>query len=228
MNGSIPLYRLGAIVAFAVAFGGFAPSYYLKSAYGTPELDAFRHLHGLVMTAWYVIFLVQAHLVATDRVETHRRLGIAGAFVAVLVVVVGTALGIASARSGVNPAGVPPKVFLVLPLGEMLAFAALVSTAIALRARPEYHKRLMLLATLAMLAPAVARLPLALSQVGPLAHFAMVDLIILAFVAFDTVRQRRLHPAFVAGFAFIVVVQVGRLAISQTRAWDAFATWLIG
>jgi hypothetical protein len=52
--------------------------------------------------------------------------------------------------------------------------------------------------------------------------------VILAFVAYDTAKNRRLHPAFAAGLAFIVVVQAGRLAISQTPLWDAFATWVIG
>jgi hypothetical protein len=120
-------------------------------------------------------------------------------------------------------------VFLVLPFGEMVAFASLVGAAIALRGRPEFHKRLTLLATLAMLAPAVARLPIGfLHALGPPAHFALTDLVILAFIVHDTVRNRRLHRAYTAGFAFIVFVQAGRLALSQTQAWDAFATWVIG
>ena len=223
------IYRLGAIVALAVTFAGFAPTYYLKSAYPAPQLDTLRHLHGIVMTAWFGLFLAQTHLVATNRVYVHRKPGIAGALLAIIVVIMGVALGIASARSGANPAGVPPKVFLVLPFGEMLAFATLVGAAITLRTRPEFHKRLMLLATLAMLAPAIARLPIAfLHEFGPPAHFALTDLLILAFVGWDTARHRKMHPAFVAGLAFILFVQAGRLAVSRTRFWDAFATWLIG
>lgn len=222
-------YRLGAIVAILVMVAGFAPTYFFKVAYSTPSLDGLRHLHGLVMTAWFLLFLAQTQLVAAGRVMDHRKMGVAGAVLAVLVVVVGIALGIASAKGGANPAGVPPKVFLVLPFGEMLAFAGLVTAAILLRRRPEYHKRLMLLATLAMLAPAVARLPLGFVQtVGPPAFFALTDFVIIAFIAIDTARNRRLHPAFAAGLAYIVFVQIGRLAISRTQAWDAFATWLIG
>ena len=223
------LYTLAAVVAIAVMFAGFAPTYYLRGLYETQQLNALRHVHGIVMTAWFGIFLVQAQLVARHRVADHRRLGIAGAVVALLVVILGVSVGIASARSGVNPAGVSPKVFLVLPFGEMVAFASLVGAALLLRKRPEYHKRLMLLATLAMLAPAMARLPIDfLDEFGPPAHFALTDLVILAFVVHDTVKTRRLHPAFAAGLVFIIVVQVGRLAISQTPLWDAFATWLIG
>jgi len=223
-------YTLAAVVAIGVMFAGFAPTYYLKGAYGTPTLDALRHVHGLVMTAWFGLFLVQAGLVAGNRVAVHRKLGIYAALVAVLVVIVGISLGVASARSGTSlPPGISPKVFLVLPFGEMLAFSCLVSTALLLRHRPDYHKRLMLLATLAMLAPAIARLGIGFVQrYGPPADFALTDLVILAFVAYDTAKNRRLHPAFAAGLAFIVVVQAGRLAISRTPLWDAFATWVIG
>ena len=60
-----------------------------------------------------------------------------------------------------------------------------------------------------------------------LMFFALADLLILACVAFDTLRNRRLHPAFMAGFAVVVVGQIGRLAFSQTAAWMSFAKWLV-
>ena len=50
---------------------------------------------------------------------------------------------------------------------------------------------------------------------------------ILASIAYDTATNRRLHPAFAAGLALIVVVQFGRLALSQTAAWTRFAQWLV-
>ena len=97
-----------------------------------------------------------------------------------------------------------------------------------MRKRAAYHKRLMLLATIAMLAPAMARLPLDfVGAGGPPAFFALTDLVILACIAFDTVKNRRLHPAFGAGLAFVVVMQIGRLALSQTAVWNTFAKWLI-
>jgi hypothetical protein len=181
------------------------------------------------MTAWFVLFFVQARLVATGRTLVHRKLGVAGAMLALLVVVLGTQLGIASARSGSSPIGVPPLVFLVMPLGEMVVFAALVAAAIVLRKRGPYHKRLMLLASIAMLTPATARLSLHfLPTGGPPVFFALTDLVILACIAFDTVKNRRLHPAFAAGFAFVIVGQAGRLALSQTPQWMTFAKWLVG
>jgi len=227
-TGERRLYTWAAIVALLAVFAGFARTYYLKSAFGAPDLSTFKHVHGIVMTAWFALFLVQVRLVATGRTAIHRKLGVAGVVLALLVIFVGTELGIASARSGATPAGITPIVFLVLPLGEMVVFAVLVATAIVMRKRAAYHKRLMLLATIAMLAPAMARLPLDfVGAGGPPAFFALTDLVILACIAFDTVKNRRLHPAFGAGFAFVVVMQIGRLALSQTAVWNAFAKWLI-
>lgn len=222
------MYTGAAIVGLLVVFAGFAPTFYLKGVMGGPELDTMRYVHGLVMTAWFVLFFVQARLVATGRTHIHRQLGAAGIVMAALVIGVSMALAIAAVRAGRTPAGIPPLIFLVLPLGEMVAFAALFGTAIALRKRSEWHKRLMLLATLAMLAPAMARLPFEfVASGGPPVFFALVDLVIIGFIAIDTIRNRRVHPAFIAGLAFIVFVQVGRLAISGTAAWTGFAKWLV-
>lgn len=226
--GERRLYTWAALVAMLVVFAGFAPTYYLKSAFGTPDLSTLKHVHGLVMTAWFALFLVQVRLVATGHTAVHRKLGVAGTLLALLVLVVGTSLGVASARAGATPAGLPPLVFLVLPLGEMVIFAVLVTAAVVLRKRGPYHKRLMLLATIAMISPAIARLPFDFVQSGgPLVFFALTDLVILACIAFDTVKNRRIHPAFAAGLTFVIVVQIGRLALSQTAAWMSFAKWLV-
>lgn len=228
--GSIerPMYVRAAWVAALVVFAGFAPTYYLKSVFGTPDLTTLKHVHGVVMTAWFALFATQAWLVSSGNVRLHRQLGAAGIVLAIVVVCIGMLLGITAARAGATPLPeIPPLVFLVLPVGEMIAFAGLFSAAIALRKRTAFHKRLMLLASVSMLAPAFARLPV-IGAGGPLAFFAMTDLVILGCIVFDTVRNRRLHPAFVAGFAWVIVIQFGRLAFSQTAAWMRIAQWLVG
>jgi len=223
------VYTWAAAIALLVMFVGFAPTYYLKHVLGgAPELDGMRMVHGAVMTTWFALFLVQARLVAMGRTDLHRTVGTAGIVVAAAVVGMGMSLAIAAARSGASPVpGIPPLVFLIMPVAEMFMFTMLFSSAIALRRRSPWHKRLMLLATLAMLTPAVARLPF-LRDGGPPAFFAFTDVIILGCIAFDTARNRRVHPAFIAGLIFIIVAQLGRLPLSQTGAWMSFAKWLVG
>lgn len=228
-GGERGVYTWAAVIALAFVFAGFAPTFYLKGVHGAPELSDLKFVHGIVMTAWFTLFLVQARFVATGRISMHRRLGMVGLVVALLVVTLGMTTAIASARAGSSPLGVPPLVFLVMPLGEMVAFAGLFTAAIAMRKRAAYHKRLMLVATLAMLTPAMARLPFEFVKAGgPPVFFAMTDLVILACVAFDTAKNRRLHPAFAGALVFVIVVQVGRLVLSQTPQWMTFAKWLVG
>ena len=222
-----PLYTVAAMTTLAIVFAGFAPSYYLKSFTSHPDLSALKHVHGLVMTAWFALFLAQARLVATGRTAIHRKLGVAGAVIAMLVVATGTTLAIASARAGFSPAPkMPPLVFLAIPLGEMVMFSAFFIAAIALRRRSDWHKRLMVLACLGMLAPAFARIVAALGiQGGPL-MFLMIDAIAIAFIAYDRKKNGRLHPAFGWGLAALFVGQFGRIAVAHTPAWDSFARWL--
>lgn len=235
MNPSIPRRndrRLSIWVAALVpviVLAGFARTYYLKGFFGNPPLPSLLvHLHGVVMTAWVVLFVTQVTLVATGRTRTHQRLGVLGAILAVLVVIVGVLTGIAGAARGSSP-GPPPLQFLVVPLGDMLVFAILVGSALCLRRRRlDIHKRLMLLAAVNLLAPAIARIPLHFIETGgPLAFFGLTDLCLLAVVTFDTIRNRELHPAFLWGTVFIVAFQPLRLMLAGTEVWLRFATVLV-
>jgi hypothetical protein len=222
------IYTGAAVVAALVVLAGFARTYYAKAVFATPELNALQHLHGLVMTAWFTLFIVQVRLAATARIQTHRRLGAYGVLVAVLVVVVGTAVAVANAAAGRSPPGAPPPlVFLAIPIGDVVLFTILVSAAFALRRRPEFHKRLMVVATLGILTAAIARIPIDALQRGGLPMFFLAtDVLLLAFVAMDTVRHRRLHPAYAWGFGLVLLSQVARFAGAGTPQWIAFATWL--
>jgi uncharacterized membrane protein SirB2 len=220
-------YSWAAIATALVVFAGFARSYYLKDAFGAPALPALVHLHGIVMTLWFALLVLQVRLVAAQRTDLHRRVGILGAVVATLVLVVGIATAIGAAQRGFTP-GPPPLVFLSIPLGDMLVFGVLVSTGIAFRRRSDIHKRLMLLSSVGILGAAFARIPLDfIASGGPLAFFGLTDLCVLACVAFDTIRNRRLHPAFAWGMAFVVVSQPLRLVLAGTATWQQFAAWLI-
>jgi hypothetical protein len=54
--------------------------------------------HGVVMTTWRVVFAAQVGLVAAGRTDLHRRLGLSGLVLAILVIGVGVAAAIGSMR----------------------------------------------------------------------------------------------------------------------------------
>ncbi|HYC33589.1 MAG TPA: hypothetical protein VEB59_14970, partial [Gemmatimonadales bacterium] len=65
-----------AVTAALIVFVGFAPSYYLRSYFGAGrEPSALVHLHGVLSTAWILLFVVQTSLVGAGRTDLHRRLG---------------------------------------------------------------------------------------------------------------------------------------------------------
>jgi hypothetical protein len=224
------LYVWFAVFIPIIVLAGFARSYYLKGFFGFPELPSLLvHVHGIVMTSWVVLFVTQVTLVATGRTKTHQRLGVFGALLAVLIVIVGVLTAIAGAARGATP-GPPALQFLAVPLFDMLAFAILVGTALYFRrSRLDIHKRLMLIAAVNLLAPAIARIPLHFIEVGgPLAFFGLTDLCLLACVGFDTIKNRRLHPAFLWGTLLVIASQPLRLMLSGTDIWLRFATMLVG
>lgn len=216
-----------AVLAAAIVFAGFSRTYYLRGVFGRPEIGLLRHVHGFLFTSWLVLLLVQVSLVAVKRTDIHRRLGVAGGVLAALMVVAGVTLGINAASQGHSPAGIPALVFLVIPLGDMLVFSAIVAAGFYYRRQSETHKRLMVMATLVLLPAAVARLPFAfILATGPLAFYGLPDLLLLACIGYDTIVHRRLHPAYLWGGLILVITQPLRLFIGGTAAWLSFAHWL--
>ena len=225
----------GMAIAMALAvFAGFARTYYLSSYFGTSTtlsggpFSPVVRIHAALFTTWVVLFLVQTSLVATHRVAVHRRLGVAVAVVAGLMVVAGTALALATARRGGAPPGITPEQFLAIPLGDMAVFSVLVTAALWLRRNKEAHKRLMLMAYLAILVAAVARLPGVLS-LGPLGFFGLtfIPALVVAML-YDLFTRGRVHPAYLWGGALLILSVPLRLMISTTPAWHRLAETLVG
>lgn len=224
-----PLFVAAALVAAGVVFIGFSRTFYLKGVFGGPPLSGLLLLHGVIMTLWITLFIAQIGLVAAGRTDLHRRLGIAGACVAALILIVGITAGIDAGRRGFSPSPqVTPLAFMAVPIVDVIVFASLIGAALWNRRKSATHKRLMLLATLGILTPAVARLPIDLiKQAGLPAFFGVTVFCVTVVVLFDTVRNRRLHPAFGWGAAFLVASIPFRILLSQTEAWTSFARWLI-
>src|SRR5438874_7832247 len=222
------LFYIGMTIAIAVTvFAGFARTFYLRPYFQSQPLIPLLVLHGVVFTSWIALLLTQTTLVATKRTRTHMRLGVAGGLLASLMILIGTVTAIVRAKGPSPVPGVNPLSFLTIPLGDMLVFASLVGAAFYFRRRADTHKRLMLLATIAILPAAVARLPFAfIQQYGPLAFFGLSDLFIVPCLIYDIVTRGRPHRATVLGGALIVISHPLRLVIGNTHAWVVFATWL--
>lgn len=223
------LYTWFAIFMPLIVLLGFARTYYLKGVFSGPALPSLLvHLHGAVMTSWVILFITQVWLVASRRTKVHQRLGIIGALLALLIVIVGVTTALFAAARGSSP-GPPALQFLVVPLGDMVLFTIFVGSALYFRRQLQIHKRLMLLGAFSLLTAAIARIPLNFILTGgPLAFFGLTDLFLIGFVLFDTVKNRKLHPVFLWGGLAFIALQPLRLLLAGTNTWIQFATWLVG
>jgi hypothetical protein len=222
-------FYVGAAVAVAaIVLTGFARTYYLKGYFHTPALLPIIHLHAVLFSSWVALFITQTWLVSARRTRVHMRLGIAGFVLAVAMIVVGTIAAVTVAKLGhVRPGGPPPLFFLVVPIFDMLVFAVLIAAGFRLRRRPDYHKRVMLVATASLMTAAVGRLiVLAQGHANVWLALTFTSLLVALAAAWDTALHRRLHPAFAWAGALVIVSVPLRFAVAHTDTWMAFARWL--
>jgi len=219
---------MAAAAALAVLLG-FARTYFLRPYFQTTPLDTEFHVHGLVFSTWIALFVVQTSLVAAGRTSVHRKLGWAGACLAALMVVVALNAAAHGAHRDIAAGHAQEALaFFSTPVLSMVMFAALVALAVAKRARPETHKRIMLLATLSLLDAAVARWPIPGIGDSPLAYYAVTDAFLAAAILYDFVSRRSVSPVYVYGGLAIVVEQWARDPLGATELWQAFAARVLG
>ena len=221
-----------AVTAAALALVGFAPTYFLKGWFGTPALPTVVHVHGLLMTSWFVLLIVQTSLVAARRTDLHRRFGVVGAVLAVAIVVMTVVTVIIGLRV---PRGVfaMDATFALVSLGSVAQFAAFVGAALVCRRNPDAHKRLMFIATAVLITASVGRWPIirvlgGSSAIVALAVSAVSDLLVVAMTIHDLVTRRRVHASLVWGGFALVVAQCLQEAARYTNAGRAIVGWLQG
>jgi hypothetical protein len=220
-------FGAASLALIVSVFLGFARFYYQRDPSLRPLAPLFQ-VHGLVMTAWVVLFGTQTALIATHRVQLHRRMGYAGIGVAILVVVLGGMAILDSARHGaIAKSPAVAASFLAVPSVDLLLFAGFVAAAFWFRAQKAAHKRLMLLATVVMCTPGFARWPFAWIR-SPVAFFGLVDCVVLAAVIFDLASRRRVHPALAYGGSLLVASQPLRFVLANTEAWHRLSAFVLG
>jgi hypothetical protein len=219
-------FQTGLAIAFlATALIGFAPTYYLRALHQAAPLSPLLHVHGLAFTSWLVLLLVQSALVGARRVDLRRRLGMGGAALAAVMVPLGMTTAIEAARRGVSTPGLDPLVFMIFPFGSVVMFAGLIGAALWKRRDRGLHRRLVTLATVVILTPAIARLPFV--GLRPVLALVLSTLFVAAAMLHDYRTERRVHPVYAIGGLALLLSGPLRFALGHTEAWQSFAHALI-
>jgi hypothetical protein len=180
------------------------------------------------MTLWVALFVTQVYFISSKRVKLHQKLGMFGVALGIVLIVVGffTAAGMGKNGSASAPPEIPSLSFMVVPMFDLIMFAILFGAAIYFRKRPQYHKPLMLLTAINFLGPPLGRIQPAVQALGPLWFFGVPTLLIIVALVYDTWRNRRLNPVFLAGALLLIASFPVRMIVGFTEPWLAFAGWV--
>jgi hypothetical protein len=189
------------------------------------------HIHAFVFTIWLLLLTAQVLLVAGDRVALHRRLGWFAASWVCLMAVLGTwAAMVAKAPVVSGPAS--PQ-FLSLQMGALIAFVALTGWGIVLRKNPAAHKRIMILATVAILDPGYGRLAAWIWPQEPSSTLMWffwdygANVLLVGLMAAWDLRCGRLMKQFVIAAVGLLAVEYCEVLLYHWGPWKAFTTRLV-
>ena len=223
------------VIIWLVMIGGFGLDIVRKFAKVGLHYPLIVHVHALVFTGWLVLFTTQVLLNGRGNNRLHRRLGVLALGFIPLMVVLGPATAIVVDRLKF---GHPNTAFPVISaqFANVLASSVVLIAGLLLRAHPAAHKRLMLMGTLAMTEPGIARLifkPLSAMMGKGVWPFFFADyggsvLLMLGLGAYDMVTRGRLHPAYVAAFAWVLANEMTAAWLFNQPWWAVVTTHMLG
>jgi hypothetical protein len=192
-------YVVMSIALFALVAFGF--SHTVPGDFATPGFPPFLAVHGAVFAAWMLLFIAQPALVAAGATRVHRGLGWLGLALAIAMLGLGGSAILFGLWSGQLPPFYPHGLFLVRGMIALVTFFVLIVAGFAFRRQPQWHKRLLLCATIVVTLPALERsLPLpAWGAAWPFFVDGIADSILLIGPIVDLIERRRVHPAYFYG-----------------------------
>jgi hypothetical protein len=216
------------LLLWATVLYGFAKTYFLAGMVEAPLPNKLIHIHGAIMTLWMVVLFVQTALISAHRVKWHMKLGLFGFGLAVAMVIIGPIAATDALRRGSAPLGLDAKTFYIVPLTAIFSFAVLAGFAYAMRRKPTAHKRLILIATIALIDAAVGRWPVAFFEHYPKAQDLVPLAFLLAIMIYDLATQRKVLKSTLWASLFLIVVHLTRVPIGFTAPWHHFAILMGG
>jgi hypothetical protein len=240
LNRARFLYTGFAVTLVVFVLWGFQHFYFHGRAYPgrplTPPIRTLVILHGIAMAAWMLMVVAQPFLIATNNRRLHMTLGKIGGVIAAAVVVLGMKLAIEATR--VNPpdhkiSGLVTKQFMAVPIISVVIFGGCVAAAIWCRRRAEWHRALIIVATLIALSAALARIDLLYNVYantmldrlfGPF-FWSMV--FALAFLAVKWMFTRKFDRPYAISCAGLILAGAFIMWIAPTNAWDSVASMLL-
>lgn len=217
-----------ALLLCICVYIGFGPTYFRAGMVRAPLPSPILHVHGAVFTLWMLVFTVQAAFISARRVQWHRSFGTVAFCLPPIMVVLGVIASVDALRRGVRIGPLEPAVSFAIPIIGIIAFSVVIFASWRARRRPDAHKRLIMIATMGLVAAAFGRFPW--GRIGlPPAAGAMtgVGALLLIMMAFELLTLRRIHRSTMWAAPVIFLSIALAVPIGMTHAWHVISSWVL-
>ncbi len=214
-------YFCMALAMAGLVVWGFSHTVEANLFHANPPRPWLLWIHATAFSTWIVFFIFQSALVRVRKVSLHRFLGWFGAGLATVMVPLGFTIAVIMARFDtvvLHQHGA--DAFLSIPFADMTIFGPCIAMAIYWRKRPEYHRRLIFIASCQLMDAALGRFDFWFNHN---LFYAGLDFLIVLGMVRDWVVDGRVHKVYLYALPPMIVVQ--SLAI---YAWRVNPGWWQG
>jgi len=201
-----------AVLILGIVVAGFGRSYFLAGMVRAKLPNSLVHVHGAVFISWIFLLFAQPWLIATHKVKWHMKLGVLSLIFLPSMSILGVLTLFDFIRRAQPEEG--PELILVGDLETLTIFVALTSWALLVRRDAASHKRLMILGTMAIMGPALARLNL-----GIAITLGIILVLPLLVLAYDLCVLKRVHRTTVVGNVLTAAVVFTGVPFSKLSFW---------
>jgi hypothetical protein len=199
----------------------------------TPPPPGILHIHAAVYVFWLVLVSMQIFLVQSGNIRFHMRLGWATAIVSAAMVPLGLVAALVDQARQVDHPDYAPQ-FLALEFEEVLAFSTFIIAGLLSRKSLAEHKRWMILSAVAISDAGFARMwQMGIKHVFPgpfgwwLEYFWGITLILIAMLAWDWFKHKRVMRPVVLGAALLWGGEIAATILNFNPAWKSSMVALV-
>ncbi len=212
-------YFFMSLVIAAVVIYGFSHTIDMNLIHPPYPRPLILYFHGAIFSAWIVLLMIQSGLIRTRNVKLHRKMGLGGVGLGIAIPIVGIPTGVAMAKFNTLHGATDAAQFLIVPFFDMIVFSIVFGLAILWRTKPEFHRRLMLVASCALTVAAFNRFSDATQDWG----YAGVDALILLGVARDSIVTQRVHVVYLYALPALTLGQMITMYV-YLKSWPPWLT----
>lgn len=214
------------LLLLALVIVGFGVATILR---GNAPLDfpLYIHVHAVTFMAWLVLYIYQVNLIGQKNYRLHRRLGYLSILIMSVMLITGVMMMNYAYHRGLSPIpNTNVQQFLMYPAMDLVGLLSFYVLGVVNKHKGVFHKHCMLLATIAIMDPALGRIAEVthIPPLGLLLHFGLVGLVVLH----DRKVAGSIHLITWLGLLFVLLRVAFLFSIGATDAWETLMDNLFG